>query len=90
MTSIILLITGLGLGALIFWLRSRSINLTWYEWLIGAIGLLIFLFSTINFFGSLREAESTAATMFLLVFGLPAVILMVVSWQLAARRMRVG
>ncbi len=90
MTAVIMIIAGFLLGALIFWMRSRDIGLTWYEWLIGAVGLLLLIFSAVNFFGSLAEEESTAATMFLLIFGLPALILMAVSWQLAARRIKAG
>ena len=88
MTILIMLIAGLLVGGLIFWLRGRDMNLSWYEWLIGAVGLLLVIFTAINFFGSLAEEETTAATMFLLVFGLPGLILMVVSWLLASRRLK--
>ncbi|MFA7187775.1 MAG: dehalogenase, partial [Dehalococcoides mccartyi] len=37
---------------------------------------------------ALGETESKAATMFLLVLGLPAVILLALSWQLTVRRIK--
>jgi hypothetical protein len=88
MTVLIVAIAAFCVGALIFWMQSRDIGLTWYEWTIGVIGLLLLMFGTINFFGSFAEQEETAGWMFLLFFGLPALILLVLSWQLAARRIR--
>ncbi|MCF7635231.1 MAG: putative reductive dehalogenase anchoring protein [Dehalococcoides mccartyi] len=81
---------GILVGALILgliWLMKRhNFSLTWYEWLIGAVGLLMLLFTIQNYFGSLAEIEPKAANMFLLVIGLPGLILLALSWQLAARR----
>lgn len=85
-------IIGLILGALLLglamYLRSKNISLTWYEWLIGVAGLLLLLFTLQNFFGAFVELETTAAWMFLLITGLPALILLAVAWQLAARRVK--
>lgn len=85
-------IIGLVLGALLLglamYMRSKNISLTWYEWLIGVAGLLLLLFTLQNFFGSLMELETTAAWMFLLIIGIPALVLMAVAWQLAARRIK--
>jgi uncharacterized membrane protein len=86
MWLIIGLIVGAAILGLSVWLRNKGINLTWYEWLIGAIGLVLLLFTIQNFFGSQAELEPNAAYMFLLVTGLPALILLAVAWQLAARR----
>ncbi|ACZ62534.1 MULTISPECIES: hypothetical protein [Dehalococcoides] len=80
-----IIIGALVLG-LIWWLRRKNFNLTWYEWVIGILGLLLLVFTLQNFMGSFEEVESKAAYMFLLVTGLPALILLALSWQLAARR----
>jgi hypothetical protein len=90
MWLIIGLIAGAAVLGLVLWLQSKNVSVKWYEWLIGAIGLLLLLFTIQNFAGSLAELESTAANMFLLVSGLPAVILLAVAWQLVARRQRAG
>jgi hypothetical protein len=90
MWLIIGLVAGAALLGLEMWVRSKNLRVTWYDRLIGAIGLLLLLFTIQNFFGSQAELESTAANMFLLVTGLPALILLAVSWQLIARQQRAG
>lgn len=84
------LIIGSGLLALVLWLRSKSVSVKWYEWLIGAIGLLVLLFGIQNFGAAFVEFEPTAAWMFLLVVGLPGLILLAVAYQLVWRRHRAG
>ncbi len=88
MWLIIGLIIGAALLGLELWVRNKNLAVTWYDRLIGAIGLLLLMFTIQNFFGSQAELESTAASMFLLVTGLPAIILLAVAWQLIARRQR--
>jgi hypothetical protein len=90
MWLIIGLIAGAAALGLVLWMRGKDVAVKWYEWLIGALGLVLLLFTIQNFVGSIAEIESTAANMFLLVTGLPAIILMAVSWQLVARRQRAG
>ncbi|MEQ4489147.1 MAG: dehalogenase [Dehalococcoides mccartyi] len=83
---------GILVGALVvglIWLMKRNnFSLTWYEWLISAIGLSLLLFTIQNYFGSLAEIEPKAASMFLLVTGLPSLILLALVWQLAFRRVK--
>ena len=83
------LVIGLILGAFLIWLfsflKDKGITMKWYEWVIGLIGIFLLLFTIQNYFGSQAELEPTAASMFLLVTGLPAVILLVVTWQLVVR-----
>ena len=88
MWLIIGLIAGALILALVLKVRSENIRVKWYEWLITAIGLLLLLFTIQNYAGSLAELESTAANMFLLISGLPAIILLAVAWQLVVRRRR--
>ena len=81
------LIIGAGLLWLVPWLRNRDIALKWHEWLIGIVGFLLLLFAIQNFFETAAEGESSAG-MYLLVMGLPALILLAVTWLLVARRQR--
>jgi len=83
-------VLGAGLVALVIWLRGSSVQVKWYEWLIGIIGLLLLIFTIQNLTGSLAEFNSTAAWLFLPITGLPALILLAVAWQLVARRQRAG
>ena len=80
------LVIGAGLLALVPWLRSRSIAVKWYEWLIGVIGLGLLLFTIHDFFASFAEHEEFAAWTFLWVFGVPAIILLAVALLLLWRR----
>ena len=86
MWFIIALLIGAGIASLAFWLRSRNITVTWYEWLIGIVGFLLLIFAIQNFFGSFAEDEASAAPMFLLLLGLPSLILLGVAWQLVRRK----
>ena len=85
MWLVIGLIIGAGLLWLVSWMKSKNMAFKWYEWLLGVIGLAMLLFTIQNFFGSQAELEPKAASMFLLVTGLPAVILLVLTGVLAAR-----
>jgi len=75
--------------ALVFWLyswmKSKGRAFTWYEWIIGIIGLLLLFFTIQNWGGAQAELEPKAASMFLLVTGLPAVILLALTAALVAR-----
>lgn len=77
-----------GLTWLVLWLRGRSIKVRWYEWLILAIGILLVEFGIQNFFSALHEFERMAMWRFLLVFSLPGLILLAVTYQLVWRRHR--
>jgi len=86
MWFIIGLVIGAGLLTLALWLHSRKIKVTWYEWLIGAIGMLLLLFMIQNIVGSIAEMETIAAWQFLWLIGLPAIILLALAWWLPWRR----
>jgi len=74
--------------ALVLWLRRNNVSVTWYEWLIGIAGVLLFVFTIQNTWGSLYELESTAAMWMWIVTGLPAIIMMIVAGSLVWRRSR--
>ena len=84
------IITGLAaaiiFGASALWFRLHRVFLKWYEWLIGITGFLLLLFAAQNYFASIEELEPDAPRMFLLVFGLPALVLLLVSLGLPLLR----
>ena len=88
MWFIIALVIGAAVAGLIFFLNSRGIKVSWYEWLIGIVGIALLLFTIQNYGASLNEFESGAATTFLLVTGLPSIILLAIAAGLAFRRNR--
>lgn len=75
-----------GLYALVSWLRKRNIKVAWYEWLMGIIGLVLLVMAIQHFFGAMAELFPFAAWMGLLIIGAPALILLLVAWQLVAKR----
>jgi TRAP-type uncharacterized transport system fused permease subunit len=73
------LLTGIVLLLLAFWSRSKKVGIAWYEWLLAILGLALLLFTFQNYRASVAEFEPTAPGMFLLVFGLPGLVLLVIS-----------
>ncbi len=77
---------GLALVLLIVWLRRNKIVVAWYEWLIGAAGLLLLIFAVQNYSAAATGQEPFAPGVFLLIFGLPALTLFVIAAALVAWR----
>ena len=75
MWIIIGLVAALLFGAAAYWLKLRNIILRWYEWVLGIAGLALLLFTLQNYYASKAEFEPTAPVMFLVVFGIPALVL---------------
>ncbi|AGG05748.1 MULTISPECIES: hypothetical protein [Dehalococcoides] len=86
------LIIGFIIGILVLgsaWLaKNKNISFKWYELAIGVIGLGLLLFTIQNFLGSFIEYEPQAGYTFLLITGLPSLILLALAWQLSMRRTR--
>ena len=79
---------GAGILGLIIWTRAKNIAIKWYEWLIGGIGLLLLLYSLQNLIGLISEREAPAGLFFLLVIGLPSVIILALALSSVYRRNR--
>ena len=75
-----------GLVWLVNWLRKNDISVRWYEWLLGAIGLFVLAFMAQNMWAALAEYESKAVWFYLLILGLPGLLLLLLSIQLVRRR----
>ena len=88
MVFLIALILGAAIVGLMFFLSRQGIKVSWYEWLIGIVGLFALLFTLQNYFAALNEFEPEAASTFLWVAGIPAIVLMGVAAILAWRRNR--
>ena len=89
MAFIVALVVGAGVAALAMWMRSKGIASKWYEWVIGIIGLAFLLFAIQNFFGSGAEGESDVAGKYILIVGLPSLVLVAISGVLVWRRNQV-
>jgi len=77
------IVVGLGLLLLVLWLRRRNVAIAWYEWLIGIIGLALIAYGIQNFTASSAGGEPSAPGVFLLIFGLPGAILLLIAGALA-------
>ena len=76
--------TAIGVGAM--WLAKKGFGIKWYEWLMGAISLLLITVTVQHYFGSLNEFEPKAAWMGSLILGLAAVVIAALAFQLVWRR----
>ena len=86
MWFIIALIAGAAIVALVLLLPKRGIKVSWYEWLIGIVGLLVLLFTIQSYLGFTSEGASDAATTALWLMGIPALVLVGVAAALAWRQ----
>jgi hypothetical protein len=80
-------VTGVGLTILWYWLKRNSIQVKWYEWLIGAVGMIILAIMVQNITSAGFEDFSNTIPMFVLFFGIPAVILLALAWRLVTVRL---
>ena len=82
---------GSGLIFLIIWLRSRGTKLAWYEWVLGGFGVGLMLFALQNCFAAIDELQPIAPGRYLLVFGLPGLLILAGAVSLIwYRHFRVG
>jgi uncharacterized membrane protein len=79
---------GLTLLALGMFLRSRGIRPSWYVWLIAALGFVLLVFALQNYRAARADFEPVSPGVFLLIFGLPGLILMLLAAFLTYMRMK--
>ena len=70
------LILVIGLVGLWWWLAQLKIKVTWYATLLSLLGLLLLVYAAHNFADFRAEHEMVAAWNALLIFGLPALVLL--------------
>jgi hypothetical protein len=84
------LILGVIIGAgalwLISWTRANKLNVTWYEWALAIVAVILALLAIQNFEGSLAEFETRAAWILLALFGAPALVSAAIAAYLVRRR----
>jgi len=76
MLFILGLVVGAALLGLVLWLQRKEIAVRWYEWLVGALGFMMLVWTVNDYFGSTAEHNETAAHIFLWLLGTPAIILL--------------
>ena len=69
-----------GIIGLYLWLRHKRVQVRWYEWLIAGAGTASLLFGMQNYLATRSERWSAGTPVtFLLVFGLTALVLYLLS-----------
>lgn len=77
---------GAAVVALIVWLLKQNIKLKLYEWLMGALAIIFAVAAIQHYSGSMQENIPQAANLGVLMFGIPAIVLAVVTGLTAWRR----
>jgi len=73
-------------AAFVFYVKNKGITVRWYEWILGALGIALLYFAILNFNGGLFEETTRAAWLYLIVMGIPALVLLAVPALLIIRR----
>jgi len=90
MWAAIAFVLGVGLTALWFWAKNKNVSIKWWEWTLGLLGIFFISFTIQNIMAADFEEVTRANGAFLLVTGLPGLILLIIPWQTAWRRIRSG
>ncbi len=70
------LILGLLIGVgFVLLARQKRVHLAWFDWVLLALAAVGILFAIQNYLASLEELEPTAASLMLVMFGVPSLIL---------------
>mgnify|MGYP006928185416 CR=1 FL=1 len=70
----------IGVGTTVLWYAVKDkTSLRWFEWLLGALTILLVGFTLQTFFASFAENEPTAGWMSLIFLGFPAIVLAVIT-----------
>lgn len=80
------IVLGVGILAVVLSVRARKIAVRWYEWLMGAVALILALLILQNFLASYAEHEPRAAWMGVLFMGIPCAVLAVLAMRLPRQR----
>lgn len=80
------MIIGAGILTVVLTVRARKIRVRWYEWLMGAVALILALLILQNFLASYTEHEPRAAWMGLLFMGIPCAVLGILAMRLPLQR----
>jgi len=77
-----------GLVALWLWLRDRKTKTKWYDLAVGMVGMLLLIYAIHNFSDFMAEHETVAAWNGLFIFGIPALVLLVIPVVVVLLRQR--
>lgn len=73
------------IGTLLVQAVRSGTRISWYEWILGVLGLGLVIVAVWHLFASIAELESQAGFVGLAVLGLPGILLLLAAWRLQAR-----
>jgi len=79
------LIFGAAIAVGVYFAIKYNLNLTWWQWLLAALAILALFAAVQHLYGSFAENEVKSAWMGFAIFGVVAIIIGVVDWQLIIR-----
>jgi len=85
----IALIVGAGIIWMAWQFNKKNIQIRWYEWVLGVLGILLILLTIRDVMDAQAEQVTKAPGMMLLVTGLPALVILALTWQLIVRHPKV-
>ncbi|AGG05872.1 MULTISPECIES: hypothetical protein [Dehalococcoides] len=74
----VMVILTIAIGALLLWGKNKGLSFKLYEWLLFIAGVALFIFTLENIQGSFQENVPKAVLMFVLVTGIPSIILLAI------------
>ena len=91
MWFVIGVLVGAGLVGLYLLLKRIDFTVRWYEWLVGAIGIIVFSFGLDNVFALAQSESSTGAPgVFFLLFALPGILILLIAAGIPSTRFIFG
>lgn len=63
----------------IYFIQTKHWSVKWYDWVVGGLGLLLFIFSLQNMVTAFQEEQAFAAGMYLVFPGIVALIMLAVA-----------
>ncbi len=82
----ILVVITLAIMGLLLWGKNKGYAFKWHEWILFFVGVALFIFTLENIIGSFEENVPKAALMFVLITGIPTLILLAIPMIGAWRR----
>ena len=79
------LIFGAAIAVGVYFAIKYNLNLKWWQWLLAALAILALFAAVQHLYGSFGENEVKSAWIGFAIFGVIAVIIGVVDWQLIIR-----
>lgn len=73
------------IGTLSFQAVRGGTKISWYEWILGVLGVGLVIIAIWHLFASIAELETQGGLIGAAVVGLPGILLLIIAWRLQTR-----